>query len=142
MNFRHPKESIVIQNDSILFIGTTEEVLEKFKCSQVVDLKGKTVLPGIHDVHMHPLEVGNPVAGTCKLPHMTKPESHRMRQAFKNYHSKMKGSGTDWSLGWGHSIESFLEHIQTGGKAPKLILDDYINKVGSIYGSLGCNYLL
>ncbi len=34
---------------------------------QIVDLGGLAVLPGFHDVHMHPLEVGSPVGGTCRV---------------------------------------------------------------------------
>ena len=35
-------------------------------------------------------------------------------------------SGTDWILGWGHSIHKVLEYIEAGKGDPKDILDYYV----------------
>ena len=34
-------------------------------------LEGRLRLPGIHDVHMHPLEAGSPIGGGCYLDPLT-----------------------------------------------------------------------
>lgn len=53
-------EAIGIIGDKITAIGKTEDIKamasEKTK---IIDAKGKTVLPGFHDSHMHPLLVGH-----------------------------------------------------------------------------------
>lgn len=88
----------------------------------VYDLDGASVLPGIHDVHMHPLESGSEVGGTCKLLSDTKPEE--MVDLIRKQAPKQKG--TDWVLGHGYSIEPMLRHITDGGRPPREILDEAI----------------
>ena len=33
----------------------------------MVNVQGNVILPGMHDVHIHPLESGSEVGGTCML---------------------------------------------------------------------------
>lgn len=49
-------EAMAIKNDRILSVGTKEEVF-KFKTSNsiLVDLKGKTLMPGFVETHSHPI---------------------------------------------------------------------------------------
>ncbi len=58
-----------LENGKVICIGSLSYVESCFSSNTVekVDLKGKTVLPGIHDVHQHPLEVGNEAGGQCML---------------------------------------------------------------------------
>lgn len=119
-----PQEAIVVQDGIIKYVGTNEEAYE-FDIpgtSKIYDLQGATVLPGIHDVHVHPLEAGSEAGGTCELPQDTSPE--RMISKIKKQAPKQKG--TNWVLGHGHSIENMLKHIAKGGRAPKYILDEAI----------------
>jgi predicted amidohydrolase YtcJ len=97
---------------SLFIIGT----------SKIYDLQGATVLPGINDVHVHPLEAGSEAGGTCELPQDTSPE--KMISKIKKRAPKQKG--TNWVLGHGHSIENMLKHIAKGGRAPRYILDEAI----------------
>ncbi len=80
------------------------------------------VFIGIHDVHMHPLEVGNPVAGTCTLNDEQSPEE--LKEIIRRCYKKQKG--TEWILGHGYSWFKIREHILAGGRDPKLILDEVI----------------
>jgi len=47
-------EAIAVKGDKVLAVGSTSEIRElAFASTEVVDLKGKTVLPGINDSHTH-----------------------------------------------------------------------------------------
>jgi len=48
-------QALAVQGDRILRVGTNEEVMKtRGAGTQVLDLKGKTVLPGLIDSHVHP----------------------------------------------------------------------------------------
>jgi predicted amidohydrolase YtcJ len=53
-------EAIGVIGDRIAAIGTTNEIKAlASEQTEIIDAKGKTVLPGFHDSHMHPLLVGH-----------------------------------------------------------------------------------
>jgi predicted amidohydrolase YtcJ len=54
------KESVVIKNGLIEDVGNTKEMLASYKNSttKVIDAKGKTVIPGLNDSHMHIIREG------------------------------------------------------------------------------------
>uniref|UniRef100_A0A8W8J4M9 Amidohydrolase 3 domain-containing protein n=1 Tax=Magallana gigas TaxID=29159 RepID=A0A8W8J4M9_MAGGI len=121
-----PKDSFVVQNGKIAFVGSTHDALEYFNCDSIVlDLNGATVLPGIHDVHIHPLESSSRVETTCQLKSKTNPEL--MKDIFKTCAPRQ--IGTEWILGGGHSITSILEHIEKGGRPPREIIDEVLSDV-------------
>lgn len=47
------KDAIVIKDGKFAYVGTTAEALEKYEAKEVIDLQGKTVLPGMGDSHLH-----------------------------------------------------------------------------------------
>lgn len=47
------KEAIVVKDGKFAYVGTNDEALDKYEAKEVIDLKGKTVLPGMGDSHMH-----------------------------------------------------------------------------------------
>ncbi|MEA3422932.1 MAG: amidohydrolase [Bacillota bacterium] len=51
-------EAFVIDKDRIIAVGTNKEINEIFIDMPTVNLKGKTVLPGFNDSHMHMLGLG------------------------------------------------------------------------------------
>jgi predicted amidohydrolase YtcJ len=51
-------EAMAIASDKIVGIGTSEYIQRKFKAKKIVDLGGKTVLPGLIDAHCHLLGLG------------------------------------------------------------------------------------
>lgn len=119
----NPKEALVMEDGIIKFVGSNAQA-QQFMGPETVklDLEGSVVMPGFHDVHMHPLEVGNEAAGTCQLKRGVGPATKAMERSFGRCWSKQVG--TDWVLGHGHSIQPMLDHIRNGGRDPKLILDD------------------
>lgn len=54
------REAVAVKNGRIIAVGSSKDVLgsERGSRTRVVDLQGKTVLPGLIDSHMHPLEAG------------------------------------------------------------------------------------
>lgn len=61
----NPKASAVVsQNGRIVYVGTDARALEHKKSgSEVVDLKGKTAVPGLVDAHAHMLGLGRILTG-------------------------------------------------------------------------------
>ena len=93
----HAKEAIVVDDGVIIYVGSNCDAEEYtwhdpcVKDVKVYDLDGQTVLPGIHDVDMHPLEARSPVVG-CTLPSSTGPEDENMRKALEKCTVKQKGT--------------------------------------------------
>lgn len=60
VNERQPRaEAIAVKGNRIIFVGTNSEAKKyESKATRVVDLKGKTVLPGMTDAHNHLIGVG------------------------------------------------------------------------------------
>jgi predicted amidohydrolase YtcJ len=54
----HITQSVVIDNGVILATGNTRDILSQYTSAQIIDLRGKTVLPGFNDGHCHFLSYG------------------------------------------------------------------------------------
>ena len=60
-------EAVVIVGNRIAFVGTNDEALKlRREGTRVVDLESRMMLPGFHDVHVHPIEAGMGYLG-CSL---------------------------------------------------------------------------
>ncbi len=57
------KEAMAINDGKILMLGTSEDILAKFKTENKLDLKGKFVYPGINDAHAHLYGLGENLRG-------------------------------------------------------------------------------
>src|SRR5689334_8464685 len=59
-NKNQPQESaMVVEGDKILVVGNDADVLkQKTSSTKLIDLKGKTILPGFNDAHIHVWKVG------------------------------------------------------------------------------------
>jgi predicted amidohydrolase YtcJ len=54
---RRTVEALAVSGDKILFVGDTETARAWIGADTIVtDLRGKRVLPGLHDAHVHPVE--------------------------------------------------------------------------------------
>ncbi len=52
-------EALAVRDGVIIAVGTAEDIdAYRIWRTQVIDLKGDTVLPGLHDTHVHPLYAG------------------------------------------------------------------------------------
>lgn len=107
-------DAILIDGETIKFVGdaaTAQSMADV--AAEIVDLQGKLVLPGLHDVHMHPLETP-PIA--CLLQAGRDPEGYADLFSECKHYQK----GTDWVMGWGHYVDDLLDI----DRLPKDILDD------------------
>ena len=60
-------EAVVIAENRIAFVGGNDEALkQRSESTRVVNLEGRMMLPGFHDVHVHPIEAGMGYLG-CRL---------------------------------------------------------------------------
>jgi predicted amidohydrolase YtcJ len=58
VNEKQPQaEAIAVRNQRIVFVGSNDDA-KKFKARRVVDLAGKTVVPGLTDSHCHIFGIG------------------------------------------------------------------------------------
>jgi predicted amidohydrolase YtcJ len=56
---RRPRaRAIAVRDGRIAAVGTGDEALARRGAAEVVDLRGRTVVPGFNDAHCHPMQVG------------------------------------------------------------------------------------
>jgi hypothetical protein len=69
------KSAMAISAGAIVAVGSQDDVAEHLATdTRVLDAKGATVLPGLHDMHVHALGAGL-TEYSCKIPHGSPPES-------------------------------------------------------------------
>ncbi|TDQ28666.1 amidohydrolase [Tenacibaculum caenipelagi] len=113
-------EAILIKGNKILFVGSNTEAEKKADKNAIkIDLKGKLILPGFHDVHMHPMEVGSTTTAFVLNEEETNAE---------NYISVIKKASKDnpnveWLIGFGHSINTLFE----AKRNPLQIIDEAVS---------------
>jgi predicted amidohydrolase YtcJ len=114
-------EAVVIKAGKIVFVGTSADAKKQIDgTTETIDLQGKMVMPGIEDSHMHPLEAGSDVV-SCIL---NDEESINAQLPTIKACKDDDSTGTDWILGWGHSLHALLDATKT--KTPVQILDELI----------------
>ncbi|MEM7432170.1 MAG: amidohydrolase [Pseudomonadota bacterium] len=99
-------EAFVMDHGEILAVGTNQEIAAFATAdAQRIDLKGRLVLPGLHDSHTHILEGHMPLSGTCYVRAGRAPnELVNALTRCAPYQQVL-----DWVLGYGWDIYSFLE---------------------------------
>ncbi|WP_217701339.1 amidohydrolase [Tenacibaculum aiptasiae] len=113
-------EALIIEKNKIVFVGSNSEAEQKIeKGAEKINLKGKLVLPGFHDVHMHPMEVGS----TTTVFTLNENESDA-----ENYISIIKKAAQDnpnvkWLIGFGHSIGALFD----AQRSPLEIIDEAVS---------------
>jgi predicted amidohydrolase YtcJ len=101
-------EAISVKNDRVQHVGTTEEVKKLIGPeTEVVDLKGKTVMPELYDSHLHVTGTGSALMMiNCRTPPMSSIED--MKKAVVE---KIKGTKPgEWILGRGWDQAKLAEH--------------------------------
>ena len=110
-------EAIFIKNGVIQYVGTSDEALSMAASdASTIDLNGGFMMPGIHDVHLHPLEAASENFKFTVNENVSDPENY----VNAIITADASNSGTDWLLGWGH----FLDVLLTATRPPNAILDD------------------
>ena len=108
-------EAIAIRDGRIVFVGTNKDLLAHVgPDTQVVDLKGRMLMPAIQDVHIHPISAGVE-ANACNLNGMTTPEAYV--EAIRKYADA--NPDRPWITGGGWLMSAF----GPGGIARKELID-------------------
>ncbi len=111
-------EALAISNGIITYAGSNSGVETYIGAgTTIINAGGRLLLPGLQDVHMHPLEASSINGASCVLNSSeTNPENYIA--AIQVCSSTPNSNG--WVLGWGHSIYTLLNAT----RAPRLILDE------------------
>lgn len=114
----HFDQAIAIKDGKIIFTGTDADVSAFIgKETQVSDLSGRLVLPGFHDVHMHPLEAfTNAIGDFFFTEGIANPEQYMEELGAAVPPINSNG----WRMGFGHSIDVLMK----SKKDPRLMLDE------------------
>lgn len=113
-------EAVLVENGVIKFVGSNAEAKKAAaKNVETIDLQGRMMLPGIHDVHAHPLEAMSDFAGTCELDSEETDAENFIDELVK---CRDKQLATNWVLGSGHSDFTLLD----AERPPVEILDEAI----------------
>lgn len=113
-------DALYVKDGVIKYVGNaTEAKAMAGAAAELIDLEGGFMMPGIHDVHMHPLEAASENFKFILDDSETDPENY----AADIEKANADNPGTGWLLGWGHLLETILESTRN----PKDIIDDVVS---------------
>ncbi|RAJ38467.1 hypothetical protein K353_04404 [Kitasatospora sp. SolWspMP-SS2h] len=108
--------SVAVRGDRVLAVGHDEVRDLVGPATEVVDLRGRLLVPGFQDAHVHPVGAGVE-AGQCDLSGATDPAECAARiRAYADAHPDRP-----WITGGGWSMESF-----PGGTPDRHLLDTLV----------------
>ncbi|MCR9155326.1 MAG: amidohydrolase [Bacteroidetes bacterium] len=110
-------DAMLVRDGKIVVIGEETEVRSQASAqAQIIDLQSKMVMPGIHDVHLHPMEAASTNFQFSLSANISDPENYKaeVQQALSNH------ANANWLLGWGFDIYTLLD----ANRPPIEILDD------------------
>lgn len=112
--------AVYVKSGVIAYVGSDEEAENRAsEDAEFINLHGALMMPGIHDVHVHPLEAASENFVFTLDDNETDPENYA--EDILSAHNQHPGTG--WLLGWGHLLETILE----AERDPKEILDDVVS---------------
>jgi len=111
---RSRAEAVAVRGDTIVAVGNAAEVNAWIgDTTRVVELDGRTVLPGFHDAHMHPITGGEMLLG-CSLFGLTTRDAILAKVA-----ECVAESDEEWVIGENFDLAAF-----PGGNPHKSLLDE------------------
>ncbi|MGW6143854.1 amidohydrolase [Streptomyces sp. NPDC055144] len=110
--------SVAVRGERIVAVGHDEVRELVGPSTEVVDLKGKLLIPGFQDAHAHPVGGGLEL-GQCDLSGATTLDEYRRRiAAYTQAHPD-----TEWITGGGWSMEAFPGGLPTAAELDSLVPD-------------------
>ncbi|MFD5122359.1 amidohydrolase [Streptomyces sp. NPDC058385] len=110
--------SVAVRGERIVAVGHDEVRELVGPATEVVDLKGKLLIPGFQDAHAHPVGGGLEL-GQCDLGGATALDEYRRRiSAYAQAHPD-----TEWITGGGWSMEAFPGGLPTAAELDALVPD-------------------
>ncbi len=110
-------EAVAIEDGHYVFVGSSEEARKYVGAeTNVADLQGRMVMPGINDAHIHPLMGATQQLYECQFPSASNPD--QIADALRSCVEKDPASG--WIIGgqWG---SGFFQQFDIG--SPRAWLD-------------------
>ncbi len=100
-------EAVAVQGRHIIAVGSTEDILQlQDEHSEIIDLNGRTLLPGIIDSHLHITMYGtNELSVSCKNESITSIQD--LLQQLKEQ-AAMTPSG-EWIRAWGYHDQKIAD---------------------------------
>ena len=96
-------EAVVIKEGNIIFVGNDHDALQyEDSNSQIKDLQGKMLLPGFHDIHVHPVH-GGVTYLQCNLSEIRGLEN----LLIKIQSCADNNPNSEWLLGGGWAVDNF-----------------------------------
>jgi len=112
-------QSIAIKEGRIVYVGSDAGAKEFIGTNtKAVDLQNKMVMPGMQDVHIHPIS-GGILSAACDLNGLSTIAEYRT--AISNYANA--NPDVEWILGGGWAMSVF----GAGGKPSKKIIDELVS---------------
>ena len=110
-------DAVAVRGGRVAAIGASADLRSDIGPStEVVELRGETVLPGFQDAHIHPIE-GGLLADRCDLHALTDADSYlEAIRAYAEAHAER-----DWITGSGWSLPAF-----PGGEPDRVLLDGVV----------------
>ncbi len=110
-------QAVYVEEGIIKFVGSDEDAENMAsENAQFINLRGAVMLPGIHDVHIHPMEASSENFKFILDGEEEDPENYASVIA----NAMQDNPGNGWLLGWGH----YLETVLGATRSPIAILDD------------------
>lgn len=112
--------ALAIKGSNFIAVGTNEQIGGYIgPNTQVVDLKGASVLPGFIDTHAHIFEGASEVGGSCELS--SELNLYQQRNLLQECAEQVRRKG-DWVIGYGHQLDALFDGVEH--TTPKAFLDD------------------
>ena len=112
-------QAIAIRGKEIIYVGSDDKITDYIDVNTLVtDLKGKMMMPGFHDVHIHPIES----ASENTLFTLDTEQSDAEQFATIVANAARQNPNAPWLIGYGHSIFALLE----SERPPVDILDEVV----------------
>lgn len=127
--------ALAVQKGRIVLVGTDEDVLAlRTENTQVIDLKGRCVLPGFTDSHMHMLLTG---VGFNRLDLRGVCSPEEMIQRGRDYIQRHQISKGDWVVGYGFDHNLFADPVLPGKEVAGAISEEHPVLLDRICGHVG-----
>ena len=111
--------AVYVRNGVIVQIGEDEAIINAASDNaELVNLRGAFMMPGIQDVHVHPLEAASENVQFTLDDRVQDAEIY----ARDIENASLDNPGSGWLLGWGHLIDVLLD----AGRMPKEIIDEVV----------------
>lgn len=112
-------QSIAIQDGRITYVGNDDAISDHIGAqTKVIDLKGKMMMPGMQDIHIHPI-YGGMEYSACNLNNLSGVEDYR--RVISEYAAA--NPNVEWILGGGWSMAAF----GPGGSPHRNVIDELVS---------------